>query len=658
MRRLRTSWLPWLILAASLVVTWQAWDRERRRVDEQLKEHFDDSIRETISRIEQRMAAYEQLLRGVQAQYAATGRTDREALRGYVGAIQSDANFAGILAIGYAEWVPAERKEAHVAAMRRLGFADYQIRPEGDRDGYAPVDQREPDSGRDRFPYGYDPWSDPVRRQAMEKARDSGMTAVSGKLRLVIDKAGEAYPGFLMYLPVYARGQPVDNVAQRRAALIGWYLGSFRMNDVMASLYGFEPPGVAVTIHDGIELSDASLLYRSQAANPAAAAPVLSGHEYLVVGGHTWTLTMNATREFAARYQRDDASLIAWSGLGLSLALTLIAWLLVGSETRAHALAERMTQDLRESERRWAFALEGAGDGVWDWNLQTRAVETSKRWKEIVGCTGAGGGLTIDEWEARIHPDDRGKGVAAMESSVGAPPDAGATYVAEYRVRCGDKRWKWILARGMVVERTADGQPLRMIGTISDIDERKATEERMRHMAQHDPLTDLPNRALFSDRLRRELASASRRNERFALIFVDLDRFKPVNDNYGHAVGDQLLQQTAVRIQEVLRAEDTVGRIGGDEFVILISRLRQPADALVLAGKVRDAVRRPFEIDCFVISISCSLGVAVYPEDGTDEITLSKNADYAMYMAKEAGGDNTRMNAGKPEPGGLGAASP
>ena len=645
MRRLRTSWLPWWILALTLVVTWAAWNRERRVIESELKEHFEDSTRATISRIEQRMAAFEQLLRGVQAQYAATGRNDRQALHGYVESIESDANFTGILAVGYATWVPAAQKEQHEAVMRRSGWPNYRIQPEGPRDGYAPVDQREPDSRPEQFPYGFDPWSEPVRRQAMERARDSGLPAVSGKVQLVVDQTSELLPGFVMYLPVYARGQPTFNVQQRRTALVGWYFGAFRMRDLMASLYGQDPPGVALTINDGVELSTATQLYGTPAASDPENGSILTRYEYLVFGGHTWTLTITATQTFADRFGR-DASLIVWSGIGLGLALALIAWLLVGREAHAQALAMKMTQDLRESERRWAFALEGAGDGVWDWNLQTRAVVTSKRWREIVGCTDSDRVETIDAWEARAHPDDQIKVHEAMESSVASHPEGNSAYAAEYRIRCGDGRWKWILARGMVVERTADGQPLRMIGTISDIDERKATEERMRHMAQHDPLTGLPNRALFSDRVQRELAHASRRDERFALIFLDLDRFKPVNDNFGHATGDQLLRLVARRIEESLRQEDTVGRIGGDEFVILVSRLQSPDDALALAEKVLEAIRRPFVIESQVISISCSLGVAVYPEDGTDEITLFKHADDRMYAAKAAGRDRVQMAAG------------
>lgn len=357
---------------------------------------------------------------------------------------------------------------------------------------------------------------------------------------------------------------------------------------------------------------------------------------------------MTALPDFAKHFGHKDAPWIAWSGIGLSLLMALIAWLLTNSQTHAMQLAERMTLELRESERRWAFALEGAGDGVWDWNLRTGEAVTSKRWREIVGASDTDATETIDAWNARIHPEDAPQVMATMQAFLAGSHHSGTTYAAEYRIRYGTDQWKWVLARGMVVERDATGNPLRLIGTISDVDERKATETRIQYMAQYDPLTDLPNRALFSDRLQRELAHAQRHAERFALIFLDLDHFKPVNDNYGHAVGDQLLRQVAQRIRQSLRSADTVGRIGGDEFVVLMTRLNNPHDAFLLAEKIREMVREPYLIDGLEMKISCCLGVAIFPEDGTDEITLTKNADAAMYRAKEAGRDHSIMHADLP----------
>lgn len=158
-------------------------------------------------------------------------------------------------------------------------------------------------------------------------------------------------------------------------------------------------------------------------------------------------------------------------------------------------------------------------------------------------------------------------------------------------------------------------------------------------MAQHDALTHLPNRALFADRLNHELSRAKRHGGRFAIIFLDLDHFKSVNDKYGHSAGDQLLRQVADRLKSAVRKADTVARIGGDEFVLLMAELSEKESVLGLAEKIQEALREPFLIDGQALRISCSIGVAVYPQDGNDANALTKNADESMYRAKASGRD-------------------
>lgn len=187
------------------------------------------------------------------------------------------------------------------------------------------------------------------------------------------------------------------------------------------------------------------------------------------------------------------------------------------------------------------------------------------------------------------------------------------------------------------IVRDGQGQPSGLIFVVRDVSERKKTEEHIRHMAQHDPLTGLPNRALFSDRLQRSIANAVRDKTGLALMFIDLDKFKPVNDTYGHGVGDLLLQDVAQRMLQCLRDSDTVARIGGDEFVVLLRGSSAIPETLAVAEKIRKGLERPFLIDGHVLQISCSIGVARFPEHGQDDITLAKNADLAMYRAKELG---------------------
>lgn len=364
MTGIRLKFLPWLVLAASLGLTWLAWAHERQTTREQLRSQFDFSLRETVSRIEQRIATYEQILRGVQGMFTAIGMPERDALTAYVASLQLDANFSGVQSIGIAELVPVDRKDAHVAAMRRRGFADYAILPEGRRDLYAPITQREPSTGLNLTPPGADPWSDPVRRQAMERARDSGMAAMSGKVQLFVDTGKDHQPGFIIYLPIYALGQPHDSIAQRRANLVGWIYASFRIKDLMGSLYGETPRGIAFTIHDGVEPVDAHVLYRFPDDGGLGRSAAIANTEYLVVAGHTWALSARTREEFETRFGRDDATSIAAGGAAISTLLALLARLMATGRVRAQQLAESMTKDLRHAVARTETALEAERQAI------------------------------------------------------------------------------------------------------------------------------------------------------------------------------------------------------------------------------------------------------------------------------------------------------
>jgi diguanylate cyclase (GGDEF)-like protein/PAS domain S-box-containing protein len=191
--------------------------------------------------------------------------------------------------------------------------------------------------------------------------------------------------------------------------------------------------------------------------------------------------------------------------------------------------------------------------------------------------------------------------------------------------------------------RREDGGIYALCGISTDITERKEVEEHMRHMAQYDGLTHLPNRALFNDRLQQALAAANRSQGRLALMFIDLDKFKPVNDTYGHAVGDLLRKEVAQRMQDCLRESDTAARIGGDEFVVLLPSIETDQDAGKVGEKILQTLNRPFELAGHRLDISGSIGVAIYPDHGSSEKLLVKSADIAMYHAKKNGRNNVKL---------------
>ncbi len=433
-----------------------------------------------------------------------------------------------------------------------------------------------------------------------------------------------------MVLPLYDGELVPASVQARREGLRGWVALPVRVHELMSGLYGELPAGLALSLHDGQGEDDADLLYRAGQTSEA----LLVGQEYLLTGGQTWTMTVQAGREFAALKGATGANAVLATGVGFALLLALLAWLLSTARGRAQNLAERMTRALRESEQRWAFALEGAGDGVWDWQVRGSMLSTSARWKSIMGLRPGQGEPNMSQMLACTHADD----MPRLHSEIQRCLDGSATQlVSEYRVADGAGGWRWVLARGTVIERDAKGLPLRMIGTLSDISVRRESEERVRFMALHDPLTELANRAHFDERLHFALANARRYNESIGLILLDLDRFKPVNDQHGHAVGDQLLQAVARRIRNSVRETDTVGRIGGDEFVVLLTGPVTRDSAQVVADKIFNQVAMPLELGGLQLEITCSLGLALYPDDGVDELSLTKAADDAMYRNKRTG---------------------
>ncbi len=177
------------------------------------------------------------------------------------------------------------------------------------------------------------------------------------------------------------------------------------------------------------------------------------------------------------------------------------------------------------------------------------------------------------------------------------------------------------------------------IAVAHDITDRKQMEARLHHLAGHDSLTDLPNRALLLDRLQIALKRARRDQSQLSILFIDMDGFKSVNDNYGHSVGDNLLRRIALRLKELVRASDTVGRLGGDEFLVLLNSTGDHQDVTMIAEKIRTELEIPYEVDGIELYLAPSIGIAQYPENGDDEQQLIQWADQAMYQAKSTGGN-------------------
>ncbi|WP_418316521.1 EAL and GGDEF domain-containing protein [Piscinibacter sakaiensis] len=289
---------------------------------------------------------------------------------------------------------------------------------------------------------------------------------------------------------------------------------------------------------------------------------------------------------------------------------------------------------LRERDNLWKLALESTGDGLWDWDIATGVESFSQRFSEMYGFGGHDFTVEAAQFDQRTHPDDLEQMLRDRQAHLDGHTPA---YVNEHRVRCRDGSWKWILARGMVIERDALGRPTRMIGTHTDISERKMSEALIWQQANFDSLTGLPNRRMLRDRLEQHIKKTDRAALQLALLFIDLDHFKQVNDSVGHEMGDQLLVQAAERIRGCVRGVDTVARLGGDEFTVVLSELTDPERAGQIAQKIVQSLSEGFRLGSEMAFVSASIGITLYPDDATEIDELFKHADQALYVAKERG---------------------
>lgn len=305
----------------------------------------------------------------------------------------------------------------------------------------------------------------------------------------------------------------------------------------------------------------------------------------------------------------------------------------------------RNAQAIAQAKERLDLALVGSSLALWDWDLLNNQVYFSEGWSELLGALpNAQGGTVFRDEEVLTwnHPDDQERFQKALLLAI---KGHSAEFSCEYRVRNHDGAWVWMESKGKVAERELaekGGRATRMTGTTANITKRREAEERAEFLATRDTLTGLPNRMLLNDRLELGVANAARKQSQLAFMFIDLDRFKTINDSLGHDVGDELLKRVAARLSACVRASDTVARLGGDEFAVILENVPQgnQSSAQTIAEKMIASLASPIMIDSHHLNTSCSIGISLFPADGQDPQTLMKHADVAMYDAKAKGRNN------------------
>ncbi|MGB0591066.1 MAG: putative bifunctional diguanylate cyclase/phosphodiesterase [Myxococcota bacterium] len=382
-----------------------------------------------------------------------------------------------------------------------------------------------------------------------------------------------------------------------------------------------------------------SPLYSAYAACIVVAGLLLGGKSAMVVallsilaGWGILTIGESGLLGSVPSGQTPDA---IWAGANTVFAATGLLLMLSDNNIRdALDRLRRVRGALQDSEERYMLASRGANDGIWDWNLKKDTLYCSPRWRSMVGLDPVSEHVRFSDWLGRVHTDDQMRLTAQVDAHLSGVTEHLET---EYRMRHEDGSFRWVLTRGLAV-RNERGRAYRMAGSHADITDRKRIETEVRHRALHDTLTDMPNRSLFMERLKEAIARSQRIGETtFAVLFIDLDRFKIVNDSLGHLVGDELLIAASRRLSACLRPADLAARLGGDEFAVFIDAPQSDTVVDKVAQRLQSAISQPFRLDGRDLYVTCSIGIVMGLPSYQSATDVLRDADMAMYHAKEQG---------------------
>ncbi|AOY88523.1 bifunctional diguanylate cyclase/phosphodiesterase [Marinobacter salinus] len=620
----RHAWVAWLVFAVAIGVTVVLWQFSIRLVEDRTEARFRTQSLQLKSAIEERLLNYEQVLAGSAGLFSVSDGVSRGQWREYIEKVDINRYYPGIQGIGYVKRIGVRQMAEHIASVRAEGVHHYLVSPLGAGPYYYPMVYLEPGTERNRRALGYDAFSDPVHRRAMERARDDAVPTVTGKVVLVQEELGEDQASFLMYFPIYQGGDVPEIRAERRMMLAGYVFSAFRMNNLIDGIVGLISPFLDVRIYDNGVVDRDNVMYGSNLGSLDNEFN-FEMSQTVAAGGRDWLLQTRSTPAFDYLASDPRPPIVLSSGIAISLLLFLFVLALIRSRLMAQISAGR-----------YRAITEGAASVTLVMNSSGRATYASPSCFDILGFDPEK--VRLLELEKLVHGDDWPQLKQGFEDAVNAPGKQMPVILARIR----DAGGQWRDMEGTFTAMLSVPGVNGVVLSLRDLTQLKAAQSELHRLAFYDPLTGLANRQLFRDRLEHVVRRSRRSGEPAALMFLDLDGFKRINDTLGHDAGDELLCQVAQWLEGCVREEDSVARLGGDEFVVLLSRISGP-DA---AGKVADSILRRLcqriRLNDHEVGITVSIGITMIPSDSEDSGTLMKYADLAMYRAKEMG-RNTRQ---------------
>ncbi len=616
-----------LVLVVGLTASvWAGKQAYQLEVERRLRQFNAEAV-EVQTTVQERLKLYGQVLNAARSFAGLQEKLTRAEWEAYADRLRLDEDLPGIIGLGVIQRVTHADRPALIHVLQGEDEPKFGLSPHGERPDYLTIVRIAPRNTNAKA-LGFDVSTNPLAAPAQRRARDTGEPAITSPLRLV---QRPDTVGGVIYLPMYRPGAPLDTVPQRRAAFMGFTASPLDYAKMLSGVAGKRTHMLTLTVTDPTGHKDLRTLYseggmeRDGEGHP----PLFKRTDMIRYGGKSWEL------EFFAVPSVEKG--LMWSALlvgGLTLTVTVLLAVAIHAQTRARrravALADRMTQQLRLSEQQFRSAFEASALGMAKLTPEGRLITANPALTCLLKRDAEALGELL--WQDVVAPSDRFRLLRQVQRLLRGD---GPHVTLEVHLQSGNAEPPVALLTIAAV-RDGGGHPMFLVCEMQDITQRKQMERRYRYHATHDRLTGLPGRSMMLDRLAREFVTARRhKGYLFALLFLDLDGFKPINDLHGHAVGDGVLVEIAQRLQLSLRDTDSLAsRLGGDEFVVLLRDLESPTAVAVVKARLQRQIEAPVEVGSLRLRCGASVGAALSSEGFDDPAAMLEAADARMYREK------------------------
>lgn len=467
--------LPSLVLAACLLITYFNWDFAETARKKELQSYFEYRARDVNERIEQRVIGYKQILKSTLGLFNASGEVSRAEFRSFFNSQNLDESYPGIQGVGFSLIIPSEQIKKHTTAIRNEGFSEYKLWPDGIRKTYTSIIYLEPFKKLNLRAFGFDMYSEPVRRKAMETARDLNKAVMTGKVNLVQETESEIQAGFLIYLPVYKKGKMHTTLLDRRMNIVGWVYSPFRMGDFMKGIFGERGDDLEIEIYDGKNVADNTKMYSSitQSAKPNQPETI---NKVIDFNGHEWTVLINYTPQLESRIGFNSANVILIVGIGLTILLTMITYLLINKRNiTIEAAEDRRTAEVKVNKLQedQKILLDNIPAWVFYKDTENRFISVNKTFADIMG-------MTVEQFEGKstydVFPKEQADAYGKDDKEVF---DSGRSKNKIIELLPSPKGEIWVQT-DKVPYIDEQGNIIGLIGFALDITDRKRAEDELK----------------------------------------------------------------------------------------------------------------------------------------------------------------------------------